>query len=236
MPDTVTVTDKTRDVVGMLVTGPKSRDVLSGISDADLTLGWLTHQQATVAGKPAMLARVSFAGELGWEVHCAPQDAAAVYAAIRDAGATPFGMFALNAMRIEKGYLTWKGDLSADYTLFETGLGRFVKLDKPQDFPGKAALRDAQQPPAKRLVSLTVETGQQDAPYMASVMDGDTLVGVVLSSAYGHRVEAAIALAMLDASVPAGATVEVVVYGQRLSATVNESPCLWDADNARIRA
>ncbi|WP_108502509.1 GcvT family protein [Paracoccus indicus] len=236
MPDTVTVTDKTRDVVGMLVTGPKARDVLSGISDADLTLGWLTHQQATVAGKPAMLARVSFAGELGWEVHCAPQDAAAVYAAIRDAGATPFGMFALNAMRIEKGYLTWKGDLSADYTLFETGLGRFVKLDKPQDFPGKAALRDAQQPPAKRLVSLTVETGQQDAPYMASVMDGDTLVGVVLSSAYGHRVEAAIALAMLDASVPAGATVEVVVYGQRLSATVNESPCLWDADNARIRA
>jgi dimethylglycine dehydrogenase len=236
MPETVTITDKTRDVVAMLVTGPTSREVLAGISDADLTLGWLTHQQANVAGKPAMLARVSFAGELGWEVHCAPEDAAAVYAAIRDAGATPIGMYALNSMRIEKGYLTWKGDLSADYGLFETGLGRFVKLDKPQDFPGKAALAEAQQPPAKRLVSLTVETGQQDAPYMASVMHGDTLAGVILSSAYGHRVDAAIALAMLDATVPAGASVEVVVYGQRLSATVNEPPCQWDADNARIRA
>ena len=145
-------------------------------------------------------------------------------------------MYALNSMRIEKGYLTWKGDLSTDYGLFETGLGRFVKLDKPQDFPGKAALAEAQQPPAKRLVSLTVETGQQDAPYMASVMHGDTLAGVILSSAYGHRVDAAIALAMLDATVPAGASVEVVVYGQRLSATVNETPCQWDADNARIRA
>ncbi len=236
MPETVTVTDKTRHVVAMLVTGPTSRDVLSAISDADLTLGWLTHQQSSVAGKPAMLARVSFAGELGWEVHCAPEDAAAVYAAIRDAGAAPFGMYALNSMRIEKGYLTWKGDLSADYGLIETGLGRFVKLDKPQDFPGKAALAEAQQPPIKRLVSLTVETGEQDAPYMASVFADGELAGVVLSSAYGHRVDAAIALAMLDDSAPAGASVEVVVYGQRLSATVNETLCLWDADNVRIRA
>ena len=236
MPEGVTVRDMTRDVVAMLVTGPKSREVLAGLTEADLSLGWLTHQKARVAGRPALLVRVSFAGELGWEVHCAPGDASAVYDAIRAVGAVPFGMYALNSLRIEKGYLTWKGDLSSDYDLFETGLDRFVRLDKPQDFPGKAALIAAPRPPARRLVALKVETGAQDAPYMAAVFHHGTRVGEVLSSAYGHRVEAAIALAMLDDATPAGATVEVEVYGRRLTATVQPGTCLWDADNARIRA
>ncbi|WP_022706130.1 GcvT family protein [Paracoccus zeaxanthinifaciens] len=236
MPAGLTLTDRSADVTAMLVTGPKSRDLLAGISDADLTLGWLSHQQATVAGRPAMMARVSFAGELGWEVHASPADAAAIYDAIRDAGAAPFGMYALNSMRIEKGYLTWKGDLSSDYTLMETGLGRFVKLDKPQDFPGKAALQ-AETAPARRLVTLVVEPGQQDAPYMAAAFHGDTRVGEVLSSAYGYRTDKAIAMAMLagDAALP-GTELEIEVYGTRLKAVVQENACLWDADNSRIRA
>jgi dimethylglycine dehydrogenase len=238
LPQGLTLTDRTSDVISMLVTGPKSRDLLKEISDTDLSLGWLTHQQASVAGKPAMLARVSFVGELGWEVHVAPNDAAEVYNAIRDAGAAPFGMYALNAMRIEKGYLTWKGDLSADYSLQETGLDRFVRLDKPQDFPGKAAIAaKAGQAPAKRLVTLIVEPGEQDAPYMASVFANGERVGEVLSAAYGYRVDAAIAIAMLDAgSAVAGTEVDVEIYGQRLIGTVQNTPCLWDADNARIRA
>ena len=236
MPQGVRVSDCSADVTALLVTGPKSRELLAGLSDADLSLGWLTHQRAQVAGRPAMLVRVSFAGELGWELHCAPGDAGAVYDALRAAGAAPFGMYALDSMRIEKGYLTWKGDLSSEYGLFETGLGRFVKLDKPQDFPGKAALAGAQQPPAKRLVSLVVDGGAQDAPPMATVFADGVRAGVVLSSAYGHRVGAPIALAMLDASVPAGAVVELAVFGARLTATVPHRTCLWDADNLRIRA
>ncbi|WP_424930818.1 GcvT family protein [Amaricoccus macauensis] len=237
LPEGLTLTDRTADVTSMLVTGPNARDLLAPITDADLSLGWLTHQNATVAGKPALLARVSFAGELGWEVHVSPEDAREVYAAIRDAGAVPFGMYALNSMRIEKGYLTWKGDLSTDYSLLETGLGRFVRLDKPQDFPGKAALQaEAAKGPSKRLVTLIVEPGKQDAPYMAAVFADGARVGEVTSAAYGYRVDAAIALAMLDAAVAPGASVEVEVYGQRLKATVQESSCLWDADNTRIRA
>ena len=85
------------------------------------------------------LARVSFAGELGWEIH-APMRTSRRLRRRHGAGAKPFGMYALNALRIEKGYRAWKGDLSTDYTLLEGGLERFVKLDKPQDFPGKAAL------------------------------------------------------------------------------------------------
>lgn len=236
LPAGLTLTDRSADVTAMLVTGPKSRELLASISDADLSLGWLSHQQAKVAGKPAMLARVSFAGELGWELHAAVADAAAIYSAIRDAGAVPFGMYALNSMRIEKGYLTWKGDLSSDYTLMETGLGRFVKLDKPQDFPGKAALQ-AENAPARCLVMLVVDPGQQDAPYMAAAFHEGTRVGEVLSAAYGYRTEKAIAMAMVatDAAKP-GTELEVEVYGQRLKAVVQENACLWDADNSRIRA
>jgi len=73
-------------------------------------------------------------------VHTKIEDSTTAYTAIRDAGATPLGMFALNAMRIEKGYRAWKGDLSTDYTLLEGGLERFLRLGKEQDFPGKAVL------------------------------------------------------------------------------------------------
>lgn len=236
LPAGLTLIDRSADVTAMLITGPKSRELLASISDADLSLGWLSHQQANVAGKPAMLARVSFAGELGWEVHAATTNAAAIYTAIRDAGAVPFGMYALNSMRIEKGYLTWKGDLSTDYTLMETGLGRFLKLDKPQDFPGKAALQ-AETAPTRRLVTLVVEPGRQDAPYMAAVFHDGARVGEVLSSAYGYRTDKAIAMAMVasDATAP-GTELEVEVYSQKLKAVVQESACLWDTDNSRIRA
>ncbi len=239
MPEGLTLTDMTPDgITTMLVTGPKSREVLTKISDADLDAGWLTHQIAKVNGKPTPLTRVSFAGELGWEVHAMPQDAADIYAAIRDAGATPFGMYALNSLRIEKGYLTWKGDLSTDYTMFETGLDRFVRLDKPQDFPGKSALmaqRDAGV--RKRLVTLIVEKGQQDAPYMASVLQNGDIVGEVLSAAYGYRADCAIALAMVStASTEPGTALEIDVYGTRLTATVAPQATLWDPQNDRLKA
>ncbi|MEP3260073.1 MAG: glycine cleavage T C-terminal barrel domain-containing protein, partial [Roseibium sp.] len=238
LPGELKLVDRTTDVNSLLVTGPKSRDLLSGLTDADLSRGWLTHQDATVAGRPTLLPRVSFAGELGWEVHASREDTPAIYDAIRDAGAAPFGMYALNSMRIEKGYLTWKGDLSTDYTLLETGLDRFVRLDKKQDFPGKEALAaEAERGPLKQRVTLVVEPGEHDAPYMAAVFANGRPVGEVTSSAYGYRVDAAIAIAMVDAeATKPGTQLEIDVFGQKLSATVQETSCLWDQDNARIRA
>ena len=121
MPAGVTVEDVTTTRDTLIVTGPKSREILAGMTDADLESGWLTHQSATVAGQPAYLIRVSFAGELGWEVHALNAHMPAIYDAIIAAGATPFGMYALNALRLEKGYRAWKGDLSTDYSLLEGG-------------------------------------------------------------------------------------------------------------------
>ncbi|GAB4533692.1 MAG: FAD-dependent oxidoreductase [Ruegeria sp.] len=238
MPAGVTVEDVTTTRDTPIVTGPKSREILSGLTDADLSLGWLTHQAATVAGQPAHLIRVSFAGELGWEVHALNEHMPAIYDAILAAGAKPFGMYALNSLRIEKGYRAWKGDLSTDYSLLEGGLERFIKFDKPQDFPGKAALlAEKQQGVKKRFVTLIVEAGDCDAPYMSCIWKDGEIVGETTSGDWGYRVNASIALGMVrsDLAVP-GTEVEVEIYGEKCRAVVQEDKPLWDPENERLRA
>lgn len=239
-PDGIRVTDHTKDAECLLVTGPKSREILSGLVEGhDLSKGWLTSSfEGKVAGKDCALLRVSFAGELGWELHCAPEDAPAIWAAVTDAGAKPFGMWALNSLRLEKGYRAWKGDLSTDYSLLEGGLDRFVKLDKPVDFPGKAALQnEKQQGVKKRFVTLTVDAGAADAPYMSTLWHGGEVVGETTSGGWGYRVNKSIALGMLraDLAVP-GTEVEVEIYGERCKALVEEDQPLWDPANERLRA
>lgn len=238
LPDGIDLRETTTERDALIVAGPNSREVLSGITDADLSQGWLTHQHCTVAGQKAFLIRVSFAGELGWEVHAANAEMPAIYDAIIDAGAKPFGMYALNSLRIEKGYRAWKGDLSTDYSLLEGGLERFVKLDKPQDFTGKAAiLAEKQQGVKKRFVTLVVDAGDADAPYMSCIWHGDQIVGETTSGAWGYRVNASVALGMVraDLAVP-GTEVQVEIYGQKCRAVVQEDQPLWDPRNERLRA
>ncbi len=235
----LSLVDVTRDYSTLLVCGPNSRDLIAGLSpDADLTTAWLTHQDATVAGKPAKLMRICFGGELGWEIHTRFDDSAVVYQAVTAAGAKPFGMYALNSMRIEKGYRTWKGDLSTDYTLLEGGLERFIRLLKPQDFPGKAALKnEMQQGRKKGFVTMIVDAGDSDAPYMSSIWHNDQVVGETTSGDWGYRINASVALGVVraDLAVP-GTELEVEIYGQRYKAVVQEDQPLWDPENARIRA
>ncbi|MFV2034823.1 MAG: glycine cleavage T C-terminal barrel domain-containing protein, partial [Halocynthiibacter sp.] len=238
LPEALTLSDQTGEFGTLIVTGPQSRSLFERIAKADLSLPWLSHQKATVAGCPAHLARVSFAGELGWEVHCANQHLPAIYAAVLGAGARAFGMYALNSLRIEKGYRAWKGDLSTDYSLLEGGLARFIKLEKAQDFPGRAAiLRERQQGVKKRFVTLIVEAGEADAPYMSTLWHDGQVVGETTSGDWGHRVGASIALGMLrsDLAQP-GTVVEVEIYGEMRRATVQPDGPLWDPENERLRA
>jgi dimethylglycine dehydrogenase len=238
VPDSVTVRETTTERDTLVVTGPTSREVLSGLTDADLQQGWLTHQWATVAEQKAFLIRVSFAGELGWEIHAENAAVPIIYDAVVCAGAKPFGMYALNSLRIEKGYRAWKGDLSSDYSLLEGGLERFVKLDKPQDFAGKAAiLNEKQQGRKKAFASLIIDAGDCDAPYMSTLWQGDELVGQTTSGAWGYRVEASVALAMLrpDLTHP-GTELEVEIFGERRRAVVQPDKPLWDPENERLKA
>ncbi|MDD9727919.1 FAD-dependent oxidoreductase [Roseovarius sp. SK2] len=238
VPEGVSVTETTTERSALLVAGPKSREVLAGISDADLEAGWLSHQHCTVAGRPAFLIRVSFTGELGWEVHADNAEMPAIYGAILDAGAKPFGMYALNSLRIEKGYRAWKGDLSTDYSMLEAGLERFVKFDKDQDFTGKAALlAEKQQGRKKAFAPLIIDAGEADAPYMSTIWNGDEIVGETTSGAWGYRVNASVALAMLRTDVAAAGTeLEVEIYGERRKAVVQPDQPLWDPENARLTA
>ena len=238
LPEGIAVQDRTTKYECFLVTGPKSREMLAPLTDADLTLPWLSFQEAQVCGKPCVLLRVSFAGELGWEVHCLTEDAPEIYDAILGAGARPFGMYALNSLRIEKGYRAWKGDLSTDYTLLQGGLDRFVKLDKPQDFPGKAALlAEKQQGVTKRFVTLIVDAGDYDAPYMSTLWHDGQVVGETTSGDWAYRVNASVALGMLraDLAVP-GTELEIDIYGEMRKAVVQKDEPLWDPKNERLRA
>ena len=223
------------------ITGPQSRQLLSGLCDADLTLPWLSHQNSTIAGVPVSLLRVSYVGELGWEIHCdmaaSPDVFEAVWAAGQPLGLRPFGAYAMDAMRIEKGYKSWKQDLSTDFTVLEAGLARFVNFEKG-NFIGRDALLQQQAAGLQQCgVTLSVETGDYEAPYLSTVWQGEQRVGLVTSCNYGYRVGKSIALAVVQHTCSApGTALEVEIFGVRYPATVAPGSALYDPDNTRLRA
>ena len=234
----IQIADLTNGSSTLLVTGPASRELLSGITEADLELPWLSHQQTKVCGRQSLLARVSYAGELGWEIHAPNEAIPQIHDAVIAAGATPFGMWALNSLRLEKGYLAWKGDLSTDYSLLESCLDRFVRFDKAEGFPGKQALLSERQiGPKRRLSTLVVDIGEYDAHYMATIWQDGRPVGEVTSGGWGYRVNKSIALGMLRADLAiAGTKVEIEIYGKRYGAEVQPVGPLWDPDNRRLKS
>lgn len=234
----VTLKGVTEEYCCHLLTGPKARDILAGITTGDLSNRWLTHQNAEVAGRPCRLARVSFAGELGWEIHTAIDDTATVYDAVMKTGASyglqPIGMFALDSLRLEKGYRGWKSDLSTDYNIWDAGLDRFVDTTK-ETFIGRDAIISAGEP-TKQFVAMTIEGSACDAPYMSGVYKGDEIVGEITSSGWGHRIDKALGLGTLRADVAApGTTLEVDIFGERFTAIVQDDLSTWDPKNERVR-
>ena len=235
----ISVTDNTNSISTLIVTGPKSRDLLEKIgTNADLYLPWLSHQKAKVCGQPCHLMRVSFAGELGWEIHTKVENISKLYKEITEAGAKPFGMWALNSLRIEKGYRAWKGDLSTDYSLQEAGLSRFIQFDKEENFLGKAALEiERQHGIKKQFVTLIVSAGECDAPYMSTLWKNGQIVGETTSGAWGYRTNSSIALGMIRSDLAsAGTEIEVEIFGDRHNAVVQANGSIWDPLNERLRA
>jgi len=233
--------DRTEEYATQILSGPNARKILAEVCDADLAMPWLTHQETRIAGRWAKLLRVSFAGELGWEIHTRVADTPVVFDAVWEAGQKhglkPFGMFALNSLRLEKSYRAWKGDLSTDYTVLQGGLERFVKWDKPS-FRGKAALQnEKQQGVKKRFVTLAVDAGDHDAPYMSTLWHDGQIVGETTSGGFGYRLDKSIALGMLRADLAEpGSRIEVEIFGERFSATVQSDEPMWDPANARLKS
>ncbi len=225
----------------LVVTGPTSRQVLSQVLDCDLSnaaFPWLSHQWVEVGHSQALAIRVTFAGELGWELHVPMVRALGAYQAVSAAGAEDFGGYALDSLRLEKGYKNWKQDLTNDFTGHECGVGRFIKVDKPGDFIGKAAVQAELAAGVKQTAVMLVMDAvlEVEAPYLSTVFDGDKAVGLVTSSAFGARVGHNIMMATLQmGATQEGQRLEVEIFGQRFGATVT-SAALFDAKNERLRA
>ena len=238
----ITLENDTEAFTCQILSGPSARNILAEVTDADLSLPWLTHQSCQIAGRWLQLVRVSFAGELGWELHTKIDDTQSVFQAVWAAGQKhglkPFGMFALDSLRLEKGYRAWKQDLSTDYTILEAGLERFVKWDK-QNFIGKAALLSQKREGVKkRFVTLVLDNpGDCDAPYMSTIWRDGAIVGETLSGGWGYRVDKSIALGMIRADLAdRGEKVEVEIFGERFAATIQSDKPLWDPENERLKA
>ncbi|MEL0293733.1 MAG: glycine cleavage T C-terminal barrel domain-containing protein, partial [Alphaproteobacteria bacterium] len=198
-----------------------------------------------IGGAEVTAIRVSFAGESGWELHCAMGDVTAVYDAIVAEGKAHqlghFGMLALDSMRLEKGYRSWKSDLTSDYTMLESGLGRWVNFDKP-DFVGRTSLLTEHQAGTKReFVTLTLDDPEDgeafgEAVYLSTVLVDGVSAGLVVSAGYGHRVGKSIAMAVLDKdAVAKGGAISVDVLGRKRAAKIVDGGVLYDPDNSRMK-
>ncbi len=241
----VTVTNVT-DLRGILaVTGPRAREVLGGLTDADLSnesFRWLTAQEITVAGVAVRALRVSYVGELGWELHLAINDMVGVYKALVAAGAphamVHFGSYAMNAMRIEKGYKAWGSELTTEITPIEARIERFVDFEG--DFVGKEATlarRDQADPLSMVLVYCELDDGPSDirGNEPAYAADG-SVIGIATSGAYGYTVGRSLGFVYVNADHEApGTTFELDLLGHRRIATVLVEPA-YDPGNARLRA
>ena len=244
----ISISDVTADMATLLVTGPKApglmADLTSEAMDHD-NFPWLTYRRMQIAGIGVTAIRVSFAGEAGWELHCDMGDVTALYDAVWAAGSNHnignFGMLALDSMRLEKGYRSWKADLTSDYTMLESGLARWVNLGK-EDFVGKAALAaEHQAGPKQGFVTLTIDDPDDGAPfgeavYLSTVLvDGDA-AGLVVSAGYGHRTGKSIAMAVVDRDVLAnGGAFSVDVLGRERRAHLVAGEVLYDPQNELMK-
>ncbi len=232
----------TNDQTILILAGPKSRDVLSSCARGDWSaqaFPWLSVRECFVGIAPATVMSVSFSGELAYEIHVPNASLYAAYLALENAGKAHgmrlFGARAVESMRMEKGFLHWKAELITEFDPFETGLDRFVKLDKG-GFVGRDALVKRQADgPRQRLVTLQIDTNQAPAHPGASLMSGDRVVGTVTSGDWGHRTGLNLAYAFVDPSIATlGTQTEIDMCGKRIGATVI-APSPYDPDLSRAR-
>jgi dimethylglycine dehydrogenase len=227
----------------LVLAGPRSRELLGRITDADLSNGafpWRAVRTIRIAHGEALALRLNYVGELGWELHVPAEQLANVHALLVEAGSglglSHFGLYALESLRLEKCYRSWKCDLSTDYSPLASSLQRFVRLDKQSAFIGRDALRmEAAAGPRQRFVPLLVDARDADAAAVSVVYHASEAVGLVTSGGFGYRLQRSIALAYVraDLAVP-GTELEVEILGERLPAKVAREP-LYDPDNLRLK-
>jgi 4-methylaminobutanoate oxidase (formaldehyde-forming) len=240
----VTVEDRTSGSACFGLWGPRARDILAGCTRDDVSdagFPYLTARRITVGNAPVLALRVTYVGELGWELYPPTEYGAALWDALwaagREHGLTAAGYRAIEALRLEKGYRAWSSDITPDETPYEAGLGYAVRLDKGVDFIGHDALVAARAAgPGKRLRCLVLDDPRAVALGNEPVRMDGAIVGRVTSGGYGFAVERSIAYAYLPPDRAAvGTRGEVEVFGRWVGFEIVTEP-LYDPTGERIRS
>ncbi len=235
----ITLENLTTDKGCFVVTGPRSRELLQGLTDAALdaeAFPWFAVRDIVVDGVGEMRAiRVSYVGELGWELHHDLEQQNALYDLLFAAGAKlgllPIGMRAIDSLRLEKSYRGWNLDLSSEYSPFESGLDRFVALDKGEFRGREALIRQQADGIGQRMVTLEIDDCEVQPIVNAPVYAQDRMAGRITSGGYAHTLQKVLALAYLDVDCAKSADCEAEVLGQRYRARIiDDSP--YDPGNA----
>jgi dimethylglycine dehydrogenase len=237
----VQIDNVTEDRGVLVLSGPKSRELLQGLTDSKLDnadFPWLSGREIRLLGHEVRALRVSYVGELGWELHPPLGALSELYEALwergRAFGIANYGLYAVNSMRIEKGYKAWSSELTNEINLIEADMTRFFAKSK-EDFVGKAATLAAPQRPFK-IVYAEVEAEDTDARGGEPVLAGGRCIGVTTSGGFGHRVQKSLAFACVDPEFASpGSAFDILLQGEPRRARILAVPA-YDPDNTRMRA
>jgi 4-methylaminobutanoate oxidase (formaldehyde-forming) len=234
-PEGVAVEDVTSQHACVGLWGPLAREILQPLTTTPLDFPYMRSRELAVGRVPCLALRVTYVGELGWELYCPTEFGLAlwdeIWASGREHGLVAGGYKAIDSLRLEKGYRVWGADISPEDTPFEAGLGFAVRDDKT--FLGRGALRDE---PERQLCCLVLDDPRAVALGSEPVRVDGELVGRVTSGGYGYTVERSIAYAYLPAGgADVGRPVEVEIFGEWVGGSVAAEP-LYDPEGAKVRA
>lgn len=238
----VSYRNRSDELHGIAIAGPRSRELLSRITRDDVSnesLRFRDVRKTFVGDVPVILVRISFSGELGYEIYCAPQFQLKLFERIEEAGSPLglrlYGARALMSLRLEKNWGAWTLDFRPDFTAAQSGLDAFIDWDK--EFVGKgAALAERESGPAKKLVTMVVETTDIDVSNDEAVLLNGECVGYVSSGGYAHHVGKSIALGYVPPALAAdGTELQIEINGEFYPACITAHP-LYDANGSKMRA
>ena len=234
-----------RDVTGgtccVGLWGPRAREVIGQVSPDDYTnkgLRYFRCKRVSIAGIPVTAMRLSYVGELGWELYASAENGQRLWDALWQAGQAQgviaAGRTAFNSLRLEKGYRSWGTDMTTEHDPYESGVGFAVKAGK-EDFVGQSALEwRSKDAPARRLRCLIIDDGRSVVMGKEPVFLNGQPKGYVTSAAFGYTIGKPIAYAWLPGSTSKDEAVEIEYFGRRIPATITAEP-LFDPDMSRLR-
>jgi dimethylglycine dehydrogenase len=239
----VTVENVSDRITGFQIAGPKARDLLARVTRADVSgdvFRFMDAKEITVGMVDCLVQRVSYTGDLGYEIYCDFMKQRALWQALwtagQEIGLRPFGMRAMMSLRLDKLFGSWAREFSPDYFPAETGIDRFIRWNKDADWIGKApALAEKAAGPKRRLCAFVVEATDADVVAYEPIWINDAVVGFCTSGGYSHWTGKSVAMGFVPVEmIRDGLVAEIEILGERRKARMINGP-LWDADGARMR-